>query len=43
MFDELMEKKYFVDMKGLKSLQVKAEPYLKLKRASMVKLFRENS
>ena len=30
-------------MKGLKSLQVKVEAYLKPKQASMVKLFCENS
>ena len=30
-------------MKGLKSLQVKAEAYLKPKRASMMKLFGKNS
>ena len=30
-------------MKGLKSLQVKAEAYLELKLASMMKFFCENS
>ena len=34
MFDELTEVKYFKEMKGLKSLQVKAEAYLEPKRAS---------
>ena len=29
-------------MKGLKSLEVKAEAYLEPKRASMIKHFREN-
>ena len=33
----------FVDMKGLKSLQVKTEAYLKAKRAYMMKFFCENS
>ena len=36
MFDELTEVKYFKEMKGLKSLQVKAEAYLEPKRASMM-------
>ena len=36
-------KSNFIGMKGLKSLQVKAEAYLKPKRASMKKLFCENS
>ena len=35
--------KYLIDMKGLKSLLVKAEAYLKPKGASMMKLFYENS
>ena len=43
MFDVLTEVKYFKEMKGLKSLQVKAETYLKPKRATMMKLFCENS
>ena len=43
MFDELTEVKCFKEMKGLKSFQVKAEAYLEPKRASMMKLFGENS
>ena len=43
MFDELTEVKYFKEMKGLKSLQVKAEAYLEPQRASMMKLFCEKS
>ena len=43
MFDELTEVKYFKEMKGLESLQVKVEAYLEPKRASMMKLLCENS
>ena len=43
MFDESTEVKYLIDMKGLKSLQIKTEAYLKPKRVSMIKLFCENS
>ena len=44
MFDELAEVKYFKEntlkcFQGLESLQVKADVYLKLKRAAMMKLF----
>ena len=43
MFHELTEVKYFKEMKGLKSLQVKEELYLEPKLASMMKIFCENS
>ena len=39
MFDEFKKVKYFKEIKGLKSLQLKAEAYLELKRASMMELF----
>ena len=39
MSDELTEVKYFKEMKGLKSLQVKAQAYLEPKRASMISFF----
>ena len=42
MSDELTKVKYLKKMKGLKSLQVKAEAYLEPQRASMMKLFCEN-
>ena len=42
MFDELTEVKYFKEMKGL-SRQVKTEAYLEPKRATIMKLFCENS
>ena len=37
------EVKYFKEMKGLKSLPVKAETYVEPKLASMMKLFCKNS
>ena len=40
---ELTEVNTLETMKGLKSLQVKAETYLKPKQASLMKLFCENS
>ena len=43
MFHELTEVKYFKEMKGLKSLQVKEAVYLEPKLASMMKIFCENS
>ena len=43
MFDELTEVKYFKEMKSLKILQVKEKAYLEPKRASMMKIFCENS
>ena len=39
MFSELEEVKYFKEMKSLKSLQVKAEAFVELKRASMMNFF----
>ena len=39
MFHELKELKKFEEIKGLKSLQVKAEAFLELKQASMMELF----
>ena len=41
MFDEITEVKYFKEMKSYRSLQVKAD--LEQKRASIMKLFRENN
>ena len=43
MFDELKEVKYFNGIKGLKSLQIKAETYLEPKQASLIEFFCENS
>ena len=39
MFDEFKKVKYFEKIKGLKSLQVKAEAYLEPKRACMMEFF----
>ena len=43
MFYELKKVKYFKEMKGLKSLQVKVEACLEPKQASVMKLNCENS
>ena len=43
MFDELTQLKYLKEIIALKSLLVKAKTYLEANRASMMKLFCENS
>ena len=40
-FQESLNVKYFKEIRSLKSLQVKAVPYLQPKRASIIELFGE--
>ena len=42
MFDELKQEKHINEIEVLKSLPVKAEPYLETKWVSMIELFYEN-